>query len=324
MSSDAHLVSVVIVNYNGKHFLAHCLDSLQKVAFQKWRHEIIVVDNASSDGSQEWLRQRTDIRFIESPVNTGFTGGNNLGAQAARGDILFLLNNDTRVETCLDPMVDELLQAGAGVVGCLLHYGDQRLQFSAGYEHTPLRIVLSWLGLEKRAWLPSIFKRLATDARFYAQRQSPIAWVSGAALMTHTALWRQLGGLDERYFMYCEDVDFCRRVRLAGHTVTFTPQARITHFEGGGKPWLGIKALQRSARSYVLFVVKHFGGFSVRLMALCLGTIFLTRTLAFYALSTLKRTPDARALLADKAQAFGTVGSGLLKCALTGQIPELP
>jgi len=195
---------------------------------------------------------------------------------------------------------------------------------SAGYEHTPGRIVLSWLGFEKRAWMPGIFKRIETDARFYAQRQPAVAWVSGAALMTHTALWRQLGGLDERYFMYCEDVDYCRCIRQTGQRVVFTPQSLITHFEGGGKPWVGSKALQRSTRSYVLFVVKHFGGLRVRFMALALGSIFLVRTLAFFTLALIKRTPDVRAVLADKAQAFRAAGAGLLRCAFTGQIPELP
>ncbi len=318
------LVSVVIVNYNGKRFLEACLHAVATVAFSRYAHEVIVVDNQSSDGSQALLRQWPGITYIESAVNTGFTGGNNLGVQAARGDIVLLLNNDTRVETCLDPMVDALLCGGTGVVGCRLLYGDGRIQFSSGHEHTPLRIVLSWLGLEKQAWLPPVFRRLETHPGFYEQNHSQLAWVSGAALMTHTALWRQLGGLDESYFMYCEDVDYCRRVRQTGAAVAYTAASTITHFEGAGKEWIGINALLRTARSYVLYVSKHFGSARSRLMACALGLLFMGRAVAFHGLSVLRRHVDARRLNSNKARAFREAGSQLLHCALTGMTPKLP
>lgn len=324
MQQERHLVSVVIVNYNGLKFLQDCLDTAFQKAFSKHDFEIIVVDNNSTDGSQQLLRNRPDITYIESKINTGFTGGNNLGAKAAKGDILFLLNNDTRVETSLDPMVEELLRPHIGVVGCRLQYGDGRLQFSSGHEHTPLRIACSWFGVEKWGWLPKIFRRLETNAVFYGAHRTHVDWISGAALMTPTALWRKLGGLDENFFMYCEDVDYCRNARLAGLTVSYTPASVITHYEGAGKAWIGINALLRTSRSYVLYVDKHFGQAQSRLMAAALGSTFALRALAFSGLSLLKSGTDRGVILRDKGAAFFKAGTSLLGCAISGQPPPLP
>lgn len=332
MSSDVrpiqerrHLISVVIVNYNGLKFLQQCLDAVSRIAFSKYDFEIVVVDNASSDGSQALLREWPGVTYIESPVNTGFTGGNNLAAKAAKGDILLLLNNDTQVETSLDPMVDELLRPGVGAVGCRLHYGDGRLQFSSGHEHTALRIACSWFGVEKWAWLPKIFRRLETDPAFYDADHSQVDWVSGAALMTWTHLWQQIGGMDESFFMYCEDVDYCRNLRLAGQSVRYTRASSITHYEGAGKVWIGPNALQRTARSYVIYVNKHFGALRSRLMAGALGSTFILRAAVFSAMAILRRLPvDRGAVLKEKGTAFLQSGKSLLRCAISGQQPELP
>ena len=330
MSSEAsaepiqHLISVVIVNYNGLRFLSECLSTLSSQAFLRYPYEIIVVDNASSDGSQDFLRHYPGITYIESPVNTGFTGGNNIGVKAAKGDIVFLLNNDTRVETCLDPMIEELLKPAVGVVGCQLRYGDGRIQFSTGHEHTPLRVVFSWLGVEKWSRLPTLFRRLETHIGFYERPHRQLAWVSGAALMTRTVLWRQLQGLDEAFFMYCEDVDYCRRVRDKGFSISYLPQVRITHYEGAGKEWIGRHALLRTTRSYTLYVAKHFGLASSRLMACGLSVIFLLRALAFHFMSGIASEANRRRIFKEKAGAFHQAGKTLMHSASCGQPPKLP
>ena len=208
----APAISVVIVNFNGGRFLSACLASLHEHLSHR-RYEIVVVDNQSTDGSREWLAARDDIVFVPAPTNLGFTGGNNLGAEQARGRVLLFINNDTIVRSTLDPMLDALDDTLVGLVGCRLVYGDGRQQFSFGYEHTPLRLVLSWLGAEKRSWLPSVFRRLETNAHSYAMRHAAVDWVSGACFAMRAEDWRALGGFDTRFFMYCEDVDLCKRVR---------------------------------------------------------------------------------------------------------------
>jgi len=304
-------VCVVIVNYNGGHFLDACLASLQG-AFVRHRHEVIVIDNASSDGSQALLRARTDIEYIESDRNLGFTGGNNRAALAARAPLLLLLNNDTWIPAPLDALVERFRDEHVGVAGCRLTYGDGRCQPSVGYEHSPLRLLLSWLGLAKLHFLPSLFRRLETDAAFYARRHDDVAWLSGACLLTRTALWHRLGGFDEDIFMYCEDVDYCRRVRALGRRVVYDPAATVVHYEGAGKPWIGAAAMRRTCRSYLLYLQKHYGTVARCIVAPCLAAAMLARA-AWHALQAacLGGRPDGR-IAAQKRDAFASVGRFLL------------
>lgn len=314
-------VSVLIVNYNGLQFMEACLDSVAK-AFLKFRHEVIVIDNDSSDGSQAYLRARGDIRYIESAENLGFTGGNNRAAREARGRILLLLNNDTCVHGVLDPLVDSVSDPAVGVAGCRLVYGDGRQQFSVGLRHSPARIVLSWLGLEKRHWLPSVFRRLETDRTFYDTSHSEVDWVSGACFATPRALWERLGGFDETFFMYCEDVDYCFRVVEEGLRVSYRADVRVTHFEGAGRPWIGHPALQRTVRSYLHLVGKHAGRPTTRLMSLGLGMVFAMRAFAFGARAHLSVGQSDQGVNRDKGAGYLKVGRALFSHALLGRAIE--
>jgi len=316
-------VSVIIVNYNGLRFMAECLDGLRQGAFTRYRHEVIVIDNASSDGSQAFLRERTDIRYIESPLNLGFTGGNNRAAADARGRVLLLLNNDTRVDGPLDALVDQALQPGVGAVGPRLAYGDGRLQLSVGFEHTPMRIVLSWLGLQGLQRLPPVFRRMHTDPAFYDTSHPQVDWVSGAVLATRTEVWRSLDGLDDNFFMYCEDVDYCRRVALKGLRVAYTADVRVTHYEGAGKAWIGGMAVARTSRSYFEFVTKHFGVNAAQRMAVALSSLFFARSVAcvlFGALAVFK--PARSALWRDKGRGYYAAAGLLLRAGLRGGMAE--
>jgi GT2 family glycosyltransferase len=312
-------VSVIIVNYNGLRFLPECLDSLAS-AFKQYSFETILIDNASVDGSQEFLRGRADIHYIESAINLGFTGGNNRAAADARGRVILLLNNDTRVDGLLDPLVKQALRDDVGAVGPRLSYGDGRLQFSVGFHHSPLRIVLSWLGLERMHRLPSIFRRTQTDPGFYAGAHSDVDWVSGAVLASRKDVWRALNGLDDNFFMYCEDVDYCLRVKKKNLLVQYVPDVRVTHYEGAGKAWLGALALSRSARSYFEFTEKHFGVQSAKRMALVLGLVFFGRSIAFTALGSLFFfKPQRSALRLDKGKGYWACAKQLVHSGWYGK-----
>ncbi|WP_417070247.1 glycosyltransferase family 2 protein [Niveibacterium terrae] len=302
-------VSVIVVNYNGLGFLADCIDSIER-AFEQLSFEIVVVDNASCDGSQQWLRERADIVYLESPENLGFTGGNNLGALHARAEKLLFINNDTRVESRLDGLIDLLDDPTVGIAGCRLLYGDGRQQFSIGFDHTPIRIFLSWLGLERFHRMPSLFRRQETDPSVYRQAKRDCQWVSGACFAIRADVWRRLEGFDTRFFMYCEDVDLCLRIRQFGLRVVYSPQARVTHFEGAGKSWVGPAALRRSACSYLLFVRKHYGAFRVIALSLALGSLFLIRALAFALVACIRR--PGLASWREKASGYRDVGLMLL------------
>lgn len=293
------LLSIVIVNYNGLRFLDECIASI--AAHVQCSHEVIIVDNASADDSVAYIeRNFPHVHLIRSAVNTGFTGGNNIGVRAARGELVLLLNNDTKLLTPIDAAVEAFQDASLGALGVHLFYGDGRNQPSVGYEHTPARIVLSWVGLPSVAGLPTVFRRTETSADFYDRSHADVAWVSGAFLLTRRTLWNAIGGLDERYFMYVEDVDYCKHVQLQGFRVAYLPEVRVCHYEGAGKAWIGQAALTRTVRSYKLYLTKHYGAVVARLTGAVLGMVLGLRVPVYLVRKKLKGSTIA----AEKATGY--------------------
>ncbi|MCM2345408.1 MAG: glycosyltransferase family 2 protein [Acidovorax soli] len=301
-------LSIIIVNFNGKHFLENCLQSIREHV--QFEHEVIVVDNASTDGSAEYLRGNfPDVKLIVSPENRGFTGGNNLGAQEAKGRYLLLLNNDTVITSLLDPLIEMMQrEAGIGALGCNMVYGDGRLQESVGYEHTALRILLSWMPIAKM--LPDNIARRTVSATssFYQKDAAEADWVSGAFLITPSLLWNRLGGLDENYFMYIEDVDYCRRVHDEGLRVMYSNLAKITHFEGGGRSWIGRRAVLNTASSYLIYASKFYGVLGRVSIRTVFPVIFLARAMSHWLMHVMGRDVDGN----DKAAAFRAAAWSLL------------
>ncbi len=316
-------VSVVVVNYNGLRFLPGFFESMTR-AFERHLFELIVVDNNSSDGSVAWLTAHTqhfDFRLFTLEQNTGFTGGNNFGAAWARGEVLLLINNDTAWNGPLDALIDGAMQPGVGAAGCQLRYGDGRLQHSIGLEHTAARIVLSWLGLEKRPGTPSLMRKFETHPGRYAKTQDSVAWVSGACLATRTDVWQQLRGLDPELFMYCEDVDYGRRVREHGWRVTYTHAPVVTHYEGGGKAWVGPDALLRTVRSYYICITKASGSGAARTFSAALASVFALRSLAFACMALC--APRSRSVREAKAAGYRRAATCLGRAAWSGRTPPL-
>lgn len=305
-----NFLSIVIVNYNGKRFLKPCLDSVAR--FVTVPHEVIIVDNASSDGSVDYIRENfRDIRLVASAINTGFTGGNNVGVKEAKGNLVLLLNNDTELLGPLDAVINEMADPAVGVAGARLFYGDRRQQASVGYRHTPLRIVGSWLGL--KGLCGRCFSLFETDSSYYEERHADVDWVSGAFLLTRKTLWDQLHGLDDTFFMYVEDVDYCERIKKLGLKVVYQPQTQVIHYEGAGKVWIGKMALLRTCRSYLLYLPKHYSRAAQAFTGLALGALFMLRGLSY----RLDPRAQGREVRRDKAVAFSEAGRYLMRGAMS-------
>jgi GT2 family glycosyltransferase len=218
-------VAVIIVSYNASADLDNCLRSLHD-APPRTSHEIVVVDNASHDGSADMVRTRwPGVRLIELPRNIGFAAANNQGIRRTSGELILLLNSDTLVP---DGAIDRLIQTfhelpGATIAGPRLISGHGKPELSFGRMIGPLA--------ELRQ---KTIVRLASARRIAAMtsRTRTVDWVSGACLLVRRADAEAVGLLDERYFMYCEDVDFCAAVRSRGGRVYFTPAADIVHLRG--------------------------------------------------------------------------------------------
>lgn len=296
-----HRLDIVIVNWNNAALLRQCLGSIRENV-RDIGHQVIIVDNGSTDGSPAMVsREFPEVVVVRNPVNAGFASANNTGVRQGRGDLILLLNNDTRLLTSPAPaMLAFDREEALGVIGCKMVYGDGSFQPSFGYEHTPVNMTASWLGFGKFPSAPKVFRRDEIRPAEYARERMDVAWVSGAFLMTRRSLWERLGGLDERYFMYIEDVDYCRRARNAGSLVGYTPEVAIVHYEGAGKAWAGRDALARSMRSYRIFWSTYYAFPAAMTARILLGIVMLARAAA-YAIRDLVRRSG---LLREKKRAY--------------------
>jgi GT2 family glycosyltransferase len=253
-------LSIIIVSYNARRDLERCLAALHD-APPIASHEIVVVDNRSADGSAEAARRWPAVRVVESGANLGFAAGNNLGIRASTGAHLLLLNSDTVAPPgAIDRLLQELLRhPDAAVAGPRLVDGEGRAELSFGAMISPLaelrqkRLVL---GHARRD--PGASERVEAMTR---QEHWP-DWVSGACLLVRRSDAEAVGLLDERYFMYGEDVDFCAAIRARGRRVLFTPAAEVVHLRGRSAAAAPAQTRAAYRRSQLAFYEKHHPWFA--------------------------------------------------------------
>jgi hypothetical protein len=249
-------LDIVIVSYNARRDLERCLRSLQ-AAPARVPTKVIVVDNASTDGSPDAVRAcRPAPLLIELPENAGFAKGNNAGIRASDGDLILLLNSDTIVPPgALDGLVAALAgDPAAAAVGPRLVDLDGVPELSFG------RMISPWAEAGQKL-LGTLHARGVGPARRLVERWTQARhypdWVSGAALMVWRRDAEDVGLLDERFFMYTEDVDFCASLRARGHRVLFTPEVTITHVRGRSAASAPQATQAAYRRSQVAFYRKH-------------------------------------------------------------------
>lgn len=228
-------LSIVIVNYNTRQLLDDCLASILAAEQPAGGAEIIVVDNASSDGSQALVREKyPSVQLIASEENRGFSAANNLGTAVAAGRTVLFLNSDTRVAAkSLTEPVEYLLshpEVGALTVRLIYPNGERDPDNHRGFP-TPWNSICHFSGLNR------IF---SNDPRFNGYFQSyqdmskthPVDVIAGSYMLMPMALCRELGGWDETYFFYGEDIDFCYRIRQAGYQIIYYPHVEVLHYKG--------------------------------------------------------------------------------------------
>jgi GT2 family glycosyltransferase len=239
-------LSIIIVSFNAAADLARCLDSLH-AAPPATPHDIVVVDNGSTDRSVEAARRWPDVRVVEVGSNAGFARANNIGIRQSRGANILLLNSDTLVPpNAIDRLVAELdRDPDVAVVGPRLVDDSGRAELSFGRMIGPLNELR-----QKR-----IARSGAVDA-LTRRRQYP-DWVSGACLLVRRADAEAVGGLDERFFMYTEDVDFCAAIRARGRRVLFAPDVEIVHLRGRSAATAPAATQEAYRRSQIAFYEKH-------------------------------------------------------------------
>jgi GT2 family glycosyltransferase len=248
-------LSIIIVSWNVADLLANCLDSIlsSSVSLQKALNdsptiEIIVVDSGSSDHTISMLQERyPQVKLLAQNENLGFTRGNNIGLREAKGRYLLLLNPDTRVLGDALPCMIEYLHKNSdvGIVG------PHTLNEDGTTQSTRRRFPNFLIGLFESTWLQPYAPKSLLDYYYIANGTPPDAtldvdWVQGSAMMVRRTVYEQIGGLDEGYFMYSEELDWCKRAKQVGWRVVFLGSATIIHY--GGK-----SSEQAVARSHILF-----------------------------------------------------------------------
>ena len=257
-------LGIIIVNWNTRDMLRDCLASLP-AATEGLAIEILVVDNASGDGSATMVAAEFPrIRLIEAGDNLGFSRGNNLALARSRGDAILLLNPDT---VCPPVSLVRMFRfmngkEDVGAVGPRLVDGDGRPTISGGFFP---RTRYHWFGFldPRRLWLRgSLSQRIV----FIPQRHEPsrrVEYVMGACFLIPRLALEKVGSLDERFFMYFEETDWCYRAHGAGLNIWFCAETEITHLEGKAAARASRFSLEQFQKSYREFVSKNYGKNSV-------------------------------------------------------------
>lgn len=257
-------VSIIILNWNTREMLRECLTSIQ-LHSGDLDMETIVVDNHSSDGSPEMVRQDfSNVVLLANQENVGFARGNNQGVAIAKGGFVLLLNSDALLTPGALQTLMDLARAKpkAGMVGARLLNTDKTFQAS----FTPIPnlgrefLILSGLG---RLLFGRSYPSHGAEAERGAQM---VGYVEGACMLLPRPLYLEVGGLDEGYFMYAEDVDLCFAIQRHGYQVWYHPDAKVIHVGGGSSK---NRKPQREAdlyKSRIRFFRKYYGNFQAGML----------------------------------------------------------
>jgi len=253
-------LSVVIVNYNTRVMLRRCLETVLPEA-EAVGADVVVVDNHSADGSPAMVRgEFPGVRLIANSMNLGYSAANNQGIWMSRAEFVFLLNPDTEIRPgCLAALIEFMRHhPRAGACAPQLLNPDGSVQFSCR------RFPGHHVALFSRF---AVLTRLFPNNRYSAAylmtdqdhgREREVDWVSGAAVFLRRRALDEVGLLDERFFMYCEDVDLCYRLKQAAWQVHYVPAAQVVHQIGGSSRLAPLRVCWEHHRSMYLFYKKHY------------------------------------------------------------------
>ena len=259
-------LSIIIVNYNGEKYLSNCLESIE-LCCEGISYEVIIVDNASNDNSINVIKSMNNdkILLIENDKNIGFAKGNNLGVQNSKGRYILLLNNDTVLLNNLKSALDIFKQEKVGIVSIKMLGKDMEYRYSVGNFPTPLRL----LKLSRLYKTTNEFKKGLFDKKLYK-----VDWVEGSFILTTKNIWVSTKGLDENYFMYVEDVDYCKKVSSKNYHIMYCPKLEYVHFGGYGSS----REIQLK-KGFKLYINEHMTEPTKILSKICLEFNFLVKRL---------------------------------------------
>jgi GT2 family glycosyltransferase len=292
-------VSIIIVNWNTKDLLLSCIRSL-KNRTRNLDYEIIVVDNASADGSQEAMKLNfPDVTLIQNKENLGFGKANNIGIQASSGRYLCLVNSDVEIkEGCIDHLINFMEQhPEAGMAGPKIYYPDGRIQISCKQFPSLWNYFCEAMGIHNIFPNFKIFS--AVEMNYFNHNElRRVDVLMGAFWAIRREALEDVGLLDERFFFYSEDTDWCRRFRKNGWEIFFYPESEIIHYHGGSSSGPSSKYLIQLRRAKLQYWMKHHS----RLKSNCARIILIlqqVRRILLYAITYIFRPLKREKILED-------------------------
>ncbi len=255
-------LSVILVSYNVRLFLDQALISLQN-ALTGYDHEIIVVDNASTDGSADFVfRKFPRVRLIKNKSNVGFARANNQALSVCQGDYICLINPDTIVQENTFTVLLKFLQehSRAGLVTCKVLNPDGTLQLACRRSFPT-----AWIAFTKITGLAALFPKTRLFGRYnltflHPEKTVKVQAVSGSFMFLRREVLNTVGMLDENFFMYGEDLDWCFRIHNTGYEIFYVPETQIIHFKGESSKKSPFEQRRLFYEAMRLFVKKHFRG----------------------------------------------------------------
>ena len=290
-------ISIIILSHNTKKITDRCLKSLNISInfFTKETGEsveLVVADNASSDASEAMIQKKHSwVKLIKSTKNLGFAGGNNLGFKKTKGKYILLLNSDAFVkkETVYKAWRYLEKNSSVDVLGCKLKYKNGSFQPSGGYLPTPFRTSALMLGFDKMPIIKNIIKPIHPKVRIFFSAKNNLEWVMGAFMFMRRAVYRDTNGFDERFFMYTEEVEWCRRIQNKNFKLIYTPSFSVTHLGAASSPDKTAPIIQE-AKGLIKYHQKHYPN-SVYLIKAVIKLGFIARFILF----SMLKDPRAKA-----------------------------
>ncbi|MGE5683197.1 MAG: glycosyltransferase [Bacillota bacterium] len=275
-------LSIIIVNFNVKEFLQNLLNSIQRSSPQTSK-EIIVIDNASDDGSVEIIKEKYPyVKLIANKKNLGFGAANNMGLEMAKGEYILLINPDTIVQ---EDTFDKLIKffertPEAGLAGCKVLNSDGTLQLACRRSFPG-----PWTSFCKVTGLSTLFPKSRIFAKYNLtyldeNQTHEVDAISGAFMMMKREVYLSVGGFDPQFFMYGEDLDLCYRIQKAGFKVYYVHETQIIHYKGESTKRSSMDETKVFYDAMHLFVKKHFSS-SFIVEVILQFAIVLRKTLAF-------------------------------------------
>ncbi len=281
-------LSVVVLSFNTKNITDKCLSCLMvaRKEFErkfKGKIEVIVVDNASSDNSAMMVKKKYPwVKLISEKENTGFARGNNIAMKKARGDYFLLLNSDAYVgkNTLVDAISYMSKNEDCDVLGCKLVYEDGKFQPSSGFLPTVVNVPLWMFGIDKVPILQGYLKPFHPNHRSFFAEERKVGWIMGAFMLVKREVFEETGGFDEEYFMYTEEVEWCRRISDLGFRVYFTPKFQVTHLLRASGGFDVKKPISKEGDGVIYYFQKHYPKYAwIAKYSIIFG--YLLRVLAF-------------------------------------------